>query len=127
MELAQLGNVYFDTKKPWQDAKQPETHAAMQTTIACCFECLKLLALVSSPIIPESANKIWQMLGNEGVLSVGEWDSLKQQKTLTNKLNVTETRSDLNSVFKLFTNSCSCIFNNDLHSTTGTLKMFNSK
>ncbi len=83
MELAQLGNVYFDTKKPWQDAKQPETHAAMQTTIACCFECLKLLALVSSPIIPESANKIWQMLGNEGVLSLGEWDSLKQQKLTT--------------------------------------------
>ena len=63
MELAQLGNVYFDSKKPWQLAKQPETRAAMETTIACCLECIKALALISSPIIPETANKVWQMLG----------------------------------------------------------------
>ena len=56
MELAQAGNVYFDTKKPWQDP-QPAT------TIACCLECLKTLALISSPIIPETAQKVWQMLG----------------------------------------------------------------
>ncbi len=50
MELAQLGNVYFDSKKPWKEAKQVETRLSMETTIACCFECLKGLALISYPI-----------------------------------------------------------------------------
>lgn len=63
MELAQLGNVYFDAKRPWTDAKSPETCPAMETTIYCCLQCLKALALISSPIIPETAAKVWKLLG----------------------------------------------------------------
>lgn len=63
MELAQLGNVYFDAKKPWKDAKDPDSKHTMETTIGCCLECLKCLALISSPIIPETADKVWKMLG----------------------------------------------------------------
>lgn len=76
MELAQLGNVYFDTKRPWQDAKQPETKQAMETTIACCMECLKTLALVAAPIVPDSAAKIWAMLGYEAPLDRPGWESI---------------------------------------------------
>lgn len=65
MELAQAGNVYFDSKHPWKDAKQPATRPRMATTIACCLECIKLLALISSPIIPEAASKVSSMLGFE--------------------------------------------------------------
>lgn len=63
MELAQAGNVYFDAKKPWSAAKQPETRGSMETTIACCMECLKALAIISAPIIPETAQKVWNQLG----------------------------------------------------------------
>lgn len=63
MELAQLGNVYFDAKKPWKDAKDPNSKHSMETTIACCLECLKCLAIISSPIIPDTANKVWKFLG----------------------------------------------------------------
>lgn len=73
MELAQLGNVYFDRKKPWQDAKQAETKAVMETTISCCLECLKALALISFPIIPDSAKRIWNMLGYEIELEDVSW------------------------------------------------------
>lgn len=76
MELAQLGNVYFDSKKPWQDAKNPETRPAMETTISCCLECLKTLALISSPIIPETANKLWQLLGFTTSLEKGSWKEI---------------------------------------------------
>lgn len=76
MELAQAGNVYFDQKKPWQDAKQPETQAAMETTIACCLECLKALALVAFPIMPETANKVWKMLGYSTDLSAMGWNEV---------------------------------------------------
>lgn len=63
MELAQAGNVYFDTKKPWVEVKNPDTKHSMQNTIACCLECLKVLAVISFPIIPETAAKVWKMLG----------------------------------------------------------------
>lgn len=63
MELAQAGNVYFDAKKPWSDAKDLERRTFMETTIACCLECLKAIAVVSSPLIPETAKKIWSLLG----------------------------------------------------------------
>jgi len=76
MELAQAGNVYFDSKQPWKDAKGEETQERMKTTIACCMECLKALAVVASPIIPEAANKVWQMLGQTKPLETFEWDTV---------------------------------------------------
>lgn len=63
MELAQVGNVYFDGKHPWKDAKDPSTRQRMETTISCCLECLKALALISFPMIPDTASQVWQMLG----------------------------------------------------------------
>ncbi len=74
MELAQLGNVYFDAKKPWIAARSALTHQDMFNTIGCCLECLKTLAIVSFPIIPESAEKIWKMLGYTQSLSKIKWD-----------------------------------------------------
>lgn len=63
MELSAVANVYFDTKKPWADAKQAETQPRMATTIYCCLECLKALALISNPIIPEASFKLLEFLG----------------------------------------------------------------
>lgn len=76
MELAQLGNAYFDHKKPWQDAKQPETRTAMENTIACCLMCLKALALISFPIIPETANRLWHFLGFKNELKDVKWQEV---------------------------------------------------
>lgn len=76
MELAQAGNVYFNDKHPWKDVKEPATFQRMETTIACCLECLKCLALASFPIIPSTAEKVWGFLGmNEGLLQRG-WESV---------------------------------------------------
>lgn len=76
MELAQLGNVYFDAKKPWIANRSAITHQEMFNTIGCCIECLKILALISFPIIPESAEKIWKMLGFKTPLSKAKWDDV---------------------------------------------------
>ena len=80
MELAQLGNVYFDAKKPWKDAKSQETQARMATTLACCLEGLKAMALVASPIIPEAAQKIWEMLGQSDSLSELNWHEVLKRE-----------------------------------------------
>ncbi|HSX10775.1 MAG TPA: methionine--tRNA ligase [Chlamydiales bacterium] len=76
MELAQAGNAYFDAKKPWALAKDPAKRAELDTTIALSIECIKNLALVASPIIPASAQKIWHMLGYTTQLAKGNWRSI---------------------------------------------------
>lgn len=80
MELAQLGNVYFDAKKPWAAAKQPETRSSMETTIANCLVCLKALALISYPIIPETASKLWQQLGFTEPLTNQSWSEIAESE-----------------------------------------------
>ncbi len=80
MELAQIGNVYFDSKHPWKDAKQEETRGRMRTTLACCLECLKALALISSPIIPTTANRVWQMLGYPDTIEERGWRQILSEK-----------------------------------------------
>jgi len=77
MELSQLGNAYFDAKKPWQFAKDPALRSSLDTTISCCIECIKSLALLASPIIPDSAQKIWQMLGFHTNLAQGNWETIR--------------------------------------------------
>jgi methionyl-tRNA synthetase len=73
MELAAAGNAYFDAKKPWIAARSAVTAHDMQMTISCCLECLKALALLSCPIIPETAEKVWQMLGFTSSLADQKW------------------------------------------------------
>lgn len=80
MELAQIGNVYFDGKHPWKDAKHEETRARMETTLACCMECLKILALLSFPIIPSTAEKVWQMLGYQNSIQDQGWARILSEK-----------------------------------------------
>ena len=76
MELAAIGNVYFDAKKPWKAAKQEETRKEMSTTLRCCLECLKALALISYPIIPETAEKLWKLLGYSSSITDHKWDEV---------------------------------------------------
>jgi methionyl-tRNA synthetase len=80
MELAQLGNIYFDSKKPWRDAKDEGTKARMWTTLYCCMECLKALALISCPIIPDAANQLWNMMGYTSDLNYADWVQVRNQQ-----------------------------------------------
>jgi len=86
MQIAQTGNVYFDERKPWSLAKTPETYPQMEATLYCCLECLKILALASSPIIPEAAQKLWEMLGYTTTLSQEKWDQVIAQVTPSGRL-----------------------------------------
>lgn len=110
MELAQCGNIYFDTKRPWQDAKSEETRPSMETTLSCCLECIKLLALTSFPIIPDAAENIWQMLGVGESLATQKWHDvllMKQQvftltepKTIFRKIEDTEIEQEVERLKK---------------------------
>lgn len=80
MDLAQLGNAYFDGKKPWIASKDPSMHPQMNTTISCCMECIKALCLLSSPIIPEAAEKAWKLLGQKSIVAEQNWESFLKEK-----------------------------------------------
>jgi methionyl-tRNA synthetase len=76
MELAQAGNAYFDFKKPWVAAKTEESRPGMLSTIFCCIEAIKTLALISFPILPDSSEKIWKMIGFNDMLIDQNWSDV---------------------------------------------------
>jgi methionyl-tRNA synthetase len=78
MDLAQAGNVYFDMKKPWFMAKNPSDRAELESCIALCLHCIKSLALVAAPLIPESAQMIWQMLGQRSDIAKESWEGIQK-------------------------------------------------
>jgi len=107
MELAQLGNGYFDTKKPWQAAKAEATKISMNTTVALSLECIKLLSIVSLPVIPNAAQKIIEQLNLD--FSALTWDQrvayqfqpghrLEVPKTLFRKIEDTEIEKEIETL-----------------------------
>jgi methionyl-tRNA synthetase len=73
MELARLGNKYYDEKKPWASLKQ-ENLVDCNNTLYITTQLIKTLAIISYPIIPETSSKIWKMLNLYGDVSEASWD-----------------------------------------------------
>ena len=71
MELAQVGNIYFDSCKPWQKDLPQEKVA---NTIFCCLQTIKMIALISFPIIPSTALSILSQIGLEEEFMHRTWD-----------------------------------------------------
>lgn len=65
MEIASLGNIYFDHQKPWSLCKDPSQKEALQGVIYTCLELIRLMALVATPLIPDTSAKIFAFLGLE--------------------------------------------------------------
>ena len=80
MELAHAANTYFDHKQPWKDAKDEGMRPRMEATIYSCLDCIKGLAVAIAPIIPETASKIWQMLGYVEPLEQKQWQEIVATK-----------------------------------------------
>ncbi len=76
MELAQTGNQYFDHKKPWVLAKDESKREELETVLHNCLLCIRSLGLISSPVMPESAQKVFEMLGEKRELAKCKWDEL---------------------------------------------------
>lgn len=76
MELCDRANAYFDHKKPWVLLRNKETSQELATTMYACLTAIKTLAMLSYPIIPEAADKIWKMLGFSHPISTVKWDDV---------------------------------------------------
>lgn len=80
MELASHANTYFDHKKPWALIKDKDTKEDLETTMYCCLTAAKALAVVTFPIMPESSEKIWKMLGNRTSLDNENWQKILEDE-----------------------------------------------
>jgi methionyl-tRNA synthetase len=69
MELAHFGNRYFDAKAPWALLKKDRDECA--TALNICCRIVKALCVSMSPFLPNSSEKLWNMMGHEGGF---DWD-----------------------------------------------------
>lgn len=72
LDLARAGNKFFDTCEPWKTLT--ENRAAADSAIRLCLRLIKTLAVISSPFLPDTAQRIWKMLGLEGSAADVAWD-----------------------------------------------------
>ena len=70
IELASLGNIYFDAKKPWSQVK--DNIGDVYTTINLSLNCIKLLAFASNPILIHASRQIWQFLGYDSNINISD-------------------------------------------------------
>jgi methionyl-tRNA synthetase len=78
-------NGYITLQEPWKVAKDPGQEARLHSILYTAAEGLRALAVLLSPVIPQSAQKLWVALGAEGALgalldqsipNAGEWGQL---------------------------------------------------
>jgi len=71
MNLARAGNKFFDDQAPWKSlSEDPEK---CNHTLRTCLLLIKTLAVVSAPFLPQTAQRIWDMLGLEGKVRDVPW------------------------------------------------------
>jgi len=89
INLARLGNQYFDKAAPWKTIKS-DTDATAET-VYVCGEIIRNLAVMIYPIIPSSAEKLWNMLSfDEPILEYG-WKGLSEKPINPIKIGKIET------------------------------------
>ena len=63
MNLAKRCNKYIDETAPWVLAKDEASYGRLNAVLYNLLECIRLLAVMLTPIIPESAGSIFTQLG----------------------------------------------------------------
>jgi methionyl-tRNA synthetase len=89
MDIARIGNKYFDDEKPWVLKK--ENPERMMTVMNVCMNILRMLAIAMYPIIPGSAERLWKMIGEVSDLKSEKWfDSISKNIKAGLKVGDTE-------------------------------------
>jgi methionyl-tRNA synthetase len=71
MNLARVGNQYFQKSAPWELQKtDPELCG---TVLHTCAVLLKNLAVLGAPFVPFTAQSVWEMLAQEGSVHDQRW------------------------------------------------------
>ena len=79
--LLDRANKYIDETTPWILAKSEDTKARLLTVMKNLCECIRIAAILISPMMPESAQKILDLLQVQDADRV--WDSLTYRTETT--------------------------------------------
>jgi methionyl-tRNA synthetase len=72
MNLARLGNKYFNDQEPWRTRNDDPGRCA--TTLYLCAQMLSTLSIIFEPILPFSAEKLCKMLNQDDPISSFAWE-----------------------------------------------------
>ena len=84
MELAKLGNRYFDEKEPWKLVKNDKE--ACGTALHICLKLIKSLAIFNAPFLPFSSERLWNVIGESGNIHDNKWEEWEHDLKVGNKL-----------------------------------------
>lgn len=96
MNVARAANKYFNDSEPWKTLKSDTLQCA--TTLNICLNIVRSLAILFSPVMPHTCERVWKMLNitsslgeekwnNAGELLLPEGHQLGQSEILFNKLD----------------------------------------
>ena len=71
VSLSRVGNQYLNEKEPWNLLKTDKAKAA--TVLYVAAQVVKALAVASAPIMPDTAEQMWQTLGLSGSVHGCRW------------------------------------------------------
>ncbi|MCW7076462.1 MAG: methionine--tRNA ligase [Candidatus Syntrophoarchaeum sp.] len=91
MALANFGNSYFQSRKPWELVK--EDKEACGEVIKNAIQIVKALAILLEPVMPSKMETLWEQLGMKGDI---------HEIPITEALKVIESGSELSKPMILF-------------------------
>ncbi|MHA1762312.1 MAG: methionine--tRNA ligase [Promethearchaeota archaeon] len=109
VSFARIGNVYLNEKAPWHLIKENKALAGQVFNI--CVQAVHALAILLSPFIPDTSQKILEFLNFETSLKNITWESIsdkalkgghpiKKAKPLFEKLDIEEMKKKLIEIKK---------------------------
>jgi len=74
--LIASADKYLTTEQPWALGPSGEEQARRATILWSCAELLRVVTVLTHPVLPASTGKIWTLLGLPGAVSAVELDGL---------------------------------------------------
>jgi methionyl-tRNA synthetase len=109
IQLARLGNQYFDQKAPWELIKKDRTTCG--TVLHVALRVSRSLAIIMAPFLPFSSARLWRTLGYDTDVHAQTWDEaledapagqiLRVGKPLFTKIDLTEAKQNSADHFDL--------------------------
>src|SRR5467141_2934367 len=100
IQLARLGNQYFDRKAPWDLIKKDRE--ACGTVLHVALRVGRSLAIIMAPFLPFSSSRLWHALGYDTDVHAQTWDealgdvpagqALRVGKPLFTKIDLSEAK-----------------------------------
>ncbi len=78
MDLARLANKFLDDEEPW--TTRTTDPARCGQTLNATSQVLRTLAVLFTPFIPYSAERLWKMLGLDGRPADAPWDGAGERR-----------------------------------------------